>query len=227
MDILKTYKNECSKIVLPLGFKSYKNSFYKITNDVKQTFELRRFRSGWQCTVDFGILPLCYKINNKNDGVSYELGLLDGSRQLWEYNPNDEESIKNSINSLVMYMNEWLIPFFENGKTCVEAYEMICNLEKRVFGQVHMNDYVKYCMALKTGMYDIALLHLKAIEKQWGNAYKDRLENGYLTEEYAKKKKTEFEELRKEISCVSKKDINYIANFITKNEEYSFKVLLS
>lgn len=224
-DLLKIYKDECKKHCSQFGFKSYKNSFYRVINDVKQTFELRRFKYGCRCTVEFGIVPLCYKINSKNDGVGYELGLLDDSKRIWEFNPADAASITQSAFNLAACTINWLIPFFEKGQTSSDAYTVICQLEKKAFGSIHLNDYVKYCMALKIGRYDAALLHLKSIEAQWEKAYNDRVINGYLTDEYAERKKKEFEELRREIRYLSKQDICYIDRFINDNEAHTLKIL--
>jgi len=224
-NLLKIYKDECKKHFSQFGFKSYKNSFYRVTNDVKQTFELRRYKYGFRCTVDFGIVPLCYRITAKNDGVGYELGLLDGSNRMWEYNPDDEVSVVQCACNLASFTSSWLIPFFEKGQTSSEAYSVICQLEKNIFGSIHLNDYVKYCLALKMGRYDTALLHLKSIEAQWEKSYNDRRAYGYLTEEYAQRKKNEFEELRREIRYLSKQDAHYIDRFIDANEAHSLKIL--
>jgi hypothetical protein len=113
------------------------------------------------------------------------------------------------------------------------GYKVITNEEEYFFYVVDynvdtiikMDDYLKYCMALKIGNYYAALLHLRAIEQQWVDAYNEMNERGYMTKEYEEKTKRGLEKFRKEIEMVANQDEQAIRDFIHNNEAYSISNL--
>lgn len=229
MDLfLKTYVEVCKKEFTKYGFKKMGKNFFRVENDVIQNFNLHRSRYGRSCTVEFGIIPLCYKIEKtviKNGLGPYNLRMFEDSMEWWDYDRDSSESIVSCVNELVDYIKKYLIPFFERGNDCFDAYREICILEKSVSkpfkNAISMDDYLKYCMTLKIADYNAALAHLKAIEEQWVDAYNSMNEGGYMTKEYAKNTEEQLKKYRKEIEAISNRDMEYISNFIAENEAYS------
>jgi hypothetical protein len=228
----KTFKEIAKMEFTHYGFKCKGNNFVRVVDDVMQNFNLNLSRSGWSCTVDFGIVPLCYPIEKRNitEGLgAYMLRMFEDNMQWWEFDRKSEISIVNCINELVEYIHKYIIPFFERGRNCSNAYHEICSFEKsksRPFNNsVKMDDYLKYCMALKIGNYYAALLHLRAIEQQWVDAYNEMNERGYMTKEYEEKTKRGLEKFRKEIEMVANQDEQAIRDFIHNNEAYSISNL--
>ena len=84
-----------------------------------------------------------------------------------------------------------------------------------------MPDYWKFCMTLKSGNYELAATHLKAIEQQNVNSYNSMLENGYLSDEDKVRREKRIAELRKEIDSIESHDELYTQRFISENEAYS------
>jgi hypothetical protein len=210
------------------GFKCKGNNFVRVVDDVMLNFNLHMSRSGWSCTIEFGIVPLCYPIEKSNvtGGLGiYNLRMFEGSMEWWNFDRKSEQSIDTCIHQLVMYMHKYLIPFFERGNNCADAYQEMCTLEKLCHNNVRMADYWKYCLALKMGNFDIAQSHLKAVEQQWVDAYNEMNERGYITKEYEEDTKKGLEEYRKEIEMVTKRDEQAIKDFILNNEAYSLSNL--
>lgn len=230
---LKIYTEICKKEFTHYGFKKRgSNNFVRVTNDVMQNFHLNRSQFGYSCTVEFGIIPLCYRIGK--DQVTGGLGvnhlkMFEGSVAWWDYDKKSNESMECCIVEIVNYMKKYLIPFFERGNNCTKAYHEICAFEKSLNNEVFMPDYWKYCMSLKAGDIDQALKHLKAVEQQHMDAFKINKEAfqsmGGISEEYEKDAKEDFRNIRKEIEYITDRDEEYIQAFIHNNEAYSLNNL--
>lgn len=230
---LKTYTEICKKEFAPYGFKKKgSNNFVRVTNDVMQNFHLNRNRFGYSCTVEFGIIPLCYRI--EKDQVTGGLGanhlkMFEGSVEWWDYDQKSNESMECCIMEIVNYMKEYLIPFFEKGINCTKAYHEICAFEIMFYNEVFMEDYWKYCMSLKAGDIDQALKHLKAVEQQKLDAYKINMKafqsTGGASEGYEEGVKEEIGKIQKEIECIANRDEEFIQAFIHDNEAYSLNNL--
>lgn len=85
---LKIYKEYCKDEFEKYGFKRCKNNHYRVVNDVLQTFLLHRSIYGYNCTVEFGITPLCYGIDKDHKcsvGGIYNLRMFEGGVEWWEY----------------------------------------------------------------------------------------------------------------------------------------------
>ena len=60
MDYLtKKYKEKCKELFDGYNFRIYNNNFYRVINDVFQSFNLHKSVSGCDCTVEFGVVMLC------------------------------------------------------------------------------------------------------------------------------------------------------------------------
>ena len=60
--IAKVYKSKFGEVLKPCGFKLYRNTFYRVVNDVMQTVMLIKTRTS--CTIQFSIKPLVWEIND-------------------------------------------------------------------------------------------------------------------------------------------------------------------
>jgi len=185
MDFMKTYQAQCCERFGYLGFKKLGNTHWRVVNDVIQTFHLQRGRGGlsW-CRIQFGITPLCFGFSrnfvwhgcapNFNHTVFPDCTIWQ-----WQYDSKSEESILECIESLIEYIQTFLITYFERGIDCMSAREENLKLFHSMFEQrcaflrdnpwqrqytVSDEEYKKRLsggegecyMALKTGAYAIA-----------------------------------------------------------------------
>lgn len=231
---VQSYKQMFKTIALEYGFKSHKNSFYRVVNDVVQYFVLHKWVPfGRSCTIDFNIYPLCIRVDKSNlSSASYDIIRLLDKPCWWEYNPNNNDNVLEVLREMYIATKEHLIPFFEKATDCASAYEALCSLEKSIYtgipGGIITNDYGKVCFAIKIGAYYKAIEHLKAIEKQNRTIDTQTLDalNQYEKEKYCKRKKEKLNEIIKEIELLDIPDMNYINSFVANNEAYSLSHLI-
>ncbi len=164
-----------------LGFIRYRQSYKRICNDVLQSIVFSRSRSGRECSVEYGICPLCYKMEFPYDGTHdiKKIALLD-SNIIGEYNPQDDQSIKKCLEGIFKYIDRDIIPFFDSAKDCNTAFIqnlalskkewfirsqwvirkrgcLTWNWEKKWNAESLLCDYESRYMALKSGQFDYAL----------------------------------------------------------------------
>lgn len=228
MDIfLQKYKAMCNAEFKKYGFKNYRNNYYRVINDMFQSFSLHRSVSGDICTVEFLIAPLCRtNLNKTSCGVSH-LKNFEGLYSWFDYDKNSEESINDCLSSMLSYMHNYLMPFFEKSSRCKNAYYAICEFEK-ISGCISSDipgyslySGTKALIALKNSDYDTSVKHFKEIEAQHLYAYKKNQEmlGNNLTTEYTEKFNHKMKLLQEKIEHISKHDTNYINNLISVNEE--------
>lgn len=226
---IKRYTANCKELLTPYGFKRCGVNYIRVINDVLQCVGLKKYSGGFDCDVMFEISPLCvpdmFEIHPRLPSGRYILRMFEGM-VLWKFDKNSQESIDFCIDNIMMFMNKYLVPFFEQGIDCKSAYYQICEFEKLAYkNRIRMMDYYKYCMALKFGDYNLALEHIKPFEQGHVNAMESRKANGWLTEEERIEREDKLAKLRKEIELVSIHDIEFIKNFIKENEVKSLKIL--
>jgi hypothetical protein len=129
---LKIYKEECKQAFSANGFKSIGNNHYRVVNDVFQAFHLHRSLYGDHCTLNFGITPLCYGIDQeykRTMGGIYGPDAFEGRDDWWYYDRNSIENMQSCIQTMVSYIQRKILPFFDSGTDCASAYAAICKLE--------------------------------------------------------------------------------------------------
>ena len=167
---LQEYKKVFSPLANKYGFRCYKRSFYRVINDVTQFFVLHRWMPfGRNCTIDFGIYPLCMGIENEDLlTASMNISTLT-AKNWWSYDISDKITMNQVICDMYASVNEYLIPLLERAVDSASAYEELCSIESRIYTDIPegltMSDYAKVCFAVKMGAYNIAIEHLKAIEE--------------------------------------------------------------
>lgn len=248
-DFLKRFKIRCEAEVLQYGFKQKKNVFARIVNDVFQSFyieKLGRYSGERECRIGFSILPLCQKLEAKwaLSGVGiYYLKKFEVSHWMegdgWRYKISSED-ISYCIDEILIYINRYLLPFFERSDSCKTALPEVIALEKlfnenrkeslRRSGmedkagpnaELNLLDSTKYFMALKNGDYDFALKSRQALLQQNVDSYNSMSERGYLMEEDRLRREKSLAELRDEIDHLEIKDIGYFQRLLEENEAYS------
>ena len=238
---IKQYKATCKKEFHKYGFKSYHNNYYRVVNDVFQSFCLQRSVSGMDCTVNFSLVPLCssHEINKLSCNEGGHLKMFEGSYAWFPYDRHSEESMRSCIHSMVDYIHKYLIPYFEKGNSCKNAYAVISEFEAMskpqtvelpVAHEFPLYSHLKFCIALKNGDYILAVNHLEEIKIQWQYAYQHTIkvwkELQYkIDAEYERKMEADMTKLQKQIELISKRDMDYINNFIQSNEQRSLRNL--
>lgn len=249
-DFLKQYKNRCETEVLPYGFKRKKNVFIRVVNDVLQSFyteKLSIYSYGRECRVGFSVLPLCQKLEAERIlggfGVYYlrkfEISHWAEGDDRWRYKSIPED-ISACIDEILIYINKYLLPFFERANSCKAALPEVIALEK-LFNEnrieslklsdiadkagpnaeLNLSDSTKYFMALKSGDYDFALKSRKALLEQNMAVYESVQNNSYMTKEKLHEKEEMLSKLQDEIRHLEEKDWDYFKIIIADNEAYS------
>lgn len=177
MDITKVYFQECKKRYASLGFRRIRQMYARIVNDVMQTFAFKRYSSGRECTVEFGLFPLCQVLECPDIGI-YDLRHFEVPTYFkdWSYDRNSEESMNACVQNICSYIDRYLIPLFTEANCSEKALPALIgldthfhNVRKLSFQQSGEVDQArldwryasllheeKFFMALKCGQYDFA-----------------------------------------------------------------------
>jgi hypothetical protein len=190
----------CQDIFREYGFKRSKNNYWRVVNDVFQSFCLNQFRGGRGFEVEFGIIPLCCAIETEQLSSlsgNYQLSVLSQNRLrqsisnlnranqsatmrvFFGYEVNTIEGIADCMNLLQTCMKEDLLAFFERSTECSSAYREVTLFEASYLPQSELDlltDNTKYFMLLKMESYSLAAQYLEQIKAQNLNAYHSNLE---------------------------------------------------
>ena len=222
MGIENLYRKKCKEIAKVYNFKTYKNAFYRVTNDVFQSFNFHKSVSGSECTVEFSVHPLCVEYDIKKDTAGpCQLGIFEQQTEWFKFQPNNKENMELCTDYIKSYILKFLIPFFEGAKNCQEAYRSICDLELNYYKKdVEYFLYDKFCMALKTGNYDVALAHIFNVKKrsafafeQNKKSYGDNISPDYIAK--MEKKQLKYDSI---ILMLQRNETEKIQDFIYINE---------
>jgi hypothetical protein len=249
-DFLKQYRIKCEAKVLQYGFKRKKNVFARLVNDVLQSFYVEKLSiSPYEraCRVGFSVLPICQKLEIEPILGVYYLRKFEISHCVesdrWRYK-SIPENIGVCVDEILMYINKYLLPFFERANSCKTALPEVIELEKlfnanrleslklsniadnaEPNAELNLSDNAKYFMALKSGNYDFALKSRKALLKQSIAAYQSVQNNKYMTKEKLHEKEEILSKLQVEILHLEEEDWDYFNTIIANNEAYSIERL--
>lgn len=222
---LQNYKRLFNPLAVEHGYRTYSQSYYRVTNDIVKYFVLRRI-SGGSCTVLWSVMPLCLRITKSSltEGM-YEIGSLTGVHNGWEYDPHSEGSMLNVLNEMYAVTRYHLLPLLDSAVNSASAYRLECR-----FDGGSMLSSSKICYAIKMGDYNLAIQHLQALEAQNLEAYMNKMNDmAFLTnvmyEDYVEKFNEKLSRIRYQIERLSIPDMDYISNFVTENEEVSLRSL--
>ena len=171
--LLKTFNRICTQKYKDFGFVRCNSFFARIKGDVIQTFRLKCSQYVPSCTVEFGMFPLCLPQPVYLFAGAYELDKFVIERHeyssVWTFDPDSDESMEKSIESLTSAIDLYLIPFFDRCNDCKSALEELIKLEvlfeenrqktliliggydlAASWDERSLFDYRKYFMALKS-----------------------------------------------------------------------------
>jgi len=232
--LLESYKIECKKILSPYGFKNCGVNHLRLINDVVQYIGLQILSGKRYCRIYFGIRPLCCiksEVHPKFANGDYDLRMFEGYKKAWEYDKKSQESINNCVENIIWYIKTYLLEVFKRGIDCKSGYHEIYNFEQTSYdlakklyleqgkkwedaryikNGIYMNDYRKFCMALKIGDYDLSLEYLTTI-------YNHMLTNGTSEKNILLYKQ--------KIDHITNRNMDFINNFINTNEKEALIVL--
>lgn len=225
---LKRYKQVCKEEFSEYGFKPYRNTHYRVINDVFQSFCLHRSIYGKNCTVEFGIFPLSYGYPLQKDSCrGDQLKDFDDSRTWFEYDNRSEITIEKCLAEMLVYMKKYLMPFFERAIDCKSAYQEICNFERKHYHEgCILFDARKLYMSLKNGDYENATIHVKAHIKHTKEVCAEKKEAfGEISPEYEKKIRISLEKDNKMLEHILNNDRAFIENLLAENERRNLESL--
>ena len=226
MDISKVYFQECNARYVPLGFRSTRRTYARILNDVMQTFTFKRYSSGCECTVEFGVFPLCQVIKYPEYG-HYNLCNFEVLTYYadWSYDKNSEDSVNACVKDICGYIDRYLLPLFTEANCSEKALPALIGLDTYIqnvrqakYRQKRMKDRAKFdwryasllhtekfFMALKCGQYDYAREAAQVLiptrRPEYAQLYQSIVEH------------------------LDAGDIEYVENILDKNEKESLKNL--
>lgn len=121
-----------------LGFKKSKNYYYRVLKDMLQLFEIEN-KTGPECVVNFGLVPVAMGIQHLGFQGFYLLNLSDGnSYSGWTYDFKSKNSYERCTDEIAKSMEKDLFPFFERASNSQNALRELVSLEQQQHS-VHMN----------------------------------------------------------------------------------------
>lgn len=207
---------------MELGFKSYRKNFYRVVNDVFQSFQLHKSVLGSECTIEFVVAPLCLgdSIHKAYCGPDH-IKNFENDYSWFQYDKNDKSSMDSCVDEIIGYMKKYLIPYFQLCDNSKQAYFATCDFQKNNYRNgIFLADSRLFYMALKANLYDKSIEHLIAQRNHAENAYKINKENagGCLSSEYEKRMQNKIEKINYQIKMVLEHNLEYIQKHIHENE---------
>lgn len=229
MDYLtKIYKERCKAEFGSLGFKPYRNYFYRVINDMFQSFHLHKSVIWFGgVAIEFIATPLCAGRSIKKDLCgSTHLKMFEGDYSWFPCDKNSVSDVNYHIEIIMEYMKKYLIPYFHECENSKGAYYATYDFQNKNYRQgVFHADYYLFCMALKAELYDRALEHLIARKKHIENAYKVNTASWGYDPAYEDKINKKLEEVDYQMKMISERNFEYIRNFIDENESIALSNL--
>jgi len=167
----KTYKECCKRQFGPQGFKNANLTFWRVVNDVVQSFYIWCNRAGNRCFLNFGITPLA--TGEGAGGLFPATAFPQIANFWWDFNKTSEQSVQICVSEVMQFLQQYVIPYFQRGIDCGSAFIENQNLYKNLRERKTQNGdedekphkvvggFAEYCMALKTRNWEFAKLYLK------------------------------------------------------------------
>ena len=242
---IKKYIERCNAETAAYGFRRKKNTFVRVINDVMQSFTLKKYKFGQMYTIEFGVIPLCIKIEHFDLG-SYNLRSFEVDATLgdWKHDNSSYESIDQCIDELISNIKNHLIPFF-NLAVCSKTalpqiilIEELFNKNRIEFLKMHniqnkrktsetynVLDRVKFYMAIKNGDYCFALKNRQELLANNIKSYQSSQNYLFMTQGKLKERKVRIEKIKFEIEQLENNNQKYFQEQIDDNEKKSKKFL--
>jgi hypothetical protein len=230
--LLSQYKIRLRNELTEYGFRLYQKTFFRVINDIVQMLVLNK--NGHGCIIEYGIMPLCYPCDEPAclHGGRYTIGRRSNNMApWWVFFENTPTQIDPLVDRMIDLLREDTVPFFDRAVDSCSAYAEIIKLEKEIYPQVILNDYVKVCLCIKNSDFENAKTHMAAIVSQNESAISANIANlerrGDLRElaEYKSKFLPMLEQNKAKLDRISLPDIDYCRKLIEDNEERSREFL--
>jgi hypothetical protein len=216
-----------------MGFIRYQNTYYKIVNDIVQSFILIKMDD--ECKLAVDILPLCLGHDFKKWGFLYhQIGIGNYGfdyDKWWEYR-DDSEDIHRVVNDICKVCNKYLLDFFDSISDCNKYYEFITGYEEKYMGGVfHRPDEIY--ASLKSGFYEKAINHINIMNRKNSKIGSENLK---IMKHEKKHSSEDIETYEKEMeeslsfyegvkSLIVNQNYDSINRLLAKNEEFSENTL--
>ncbi len=198
--LTRIYQKQFQEVLFPLGFKSYKNFFFRIINDVVQIIALKK--NYYECTIEFAINPLCFWSEASfSTFVGYSISILrEGQMKGWDWRFQksalldkmngeariiafDNTDLNWIVEDMLRIIKTELIPIFTKATTCEAALSELECYEKHAYGKVLFLpiSHSTYYFYIKTGDFEKAREYLRELltgfNEQSGNVHQSKEES--------------------------------------------------
>ena len=187
--ITQAYKTKFKERLSPEGFSLYRNTFYKVVNDVLQTLMLTNH--GSEYTVCFFITPLYLGVRDlyiEGFGIHEfrEKNIFDSEKRWRNFNiftglKLSDEEIDSAVSEMLSIVVSHVLPTFERGVDWKSGYDEMRIVEKQIFGKrpysPHHGSYYKH---IKAGEYEEAIAdaqHFISSNVGWKEVFTPQLEH--------------------------------------------------
>ena len=229
---VKTYKEYCKRQFGPLGFKNKDLTYWRIINDVVQSFYIWHDRPGNMCFLNFGVTPLA--TGEGAGGTFPATAFPQMNKYWWDFDKSSEKSVQICVNEIVEFLQQYVVPYFDRGFDSRTAFEENQKMYRTLYDRKVKNGYAdkkhseiyggfaEYCMALNLRNWEFAKQYLK-----------DMLANyreGLMSEEakdiqYAKIMSDRIEQHSDWLAHIEQHDEEFVRQFIETNERKSLEAL--
>lgn len=251
--ISQFFLQRCKTELTQIGFVRDKSTYARIVGDVLQSLTFKCFRSGRECTVEFGIVPLCLKPEWPGMGT-YDLSKYDVEHYGgWKFDNKSEASIDCCVARIMTMIEKELIPLFQRTRSCEAALYELIKLDEifeanrqEVLRRKNYSDKAepfeqncfvmpeKCYMALKANDFSIAekclTIQIRTQEEILLRE-KNMLNNtgdsdwGSFLKSRIPRREEKLEFMRNILSQVQRQDISRFRKEMEQNEEYSRQAL--
>jgi len=187
--ITKVYKSKFKEVLSPYGFRTFRNSFYRIVNDVVQVIRLDK--SADSCTIEFNIWPLSEGIVDLSSWRGYNISELRSGKvrgRHWQFEKfsqyaknrqgiyetlvADDGDIEDIVDDMLLVITSCVVPIFEKAIDCNSALEEIKKHDIYVYGEkiAAVYDSRRHWWYIKIGNYEKAMQGLTSIIEQHQSA---------------------------------------------------------
>lgn len=239
ISIVKIYHNVFDEKYKALGFLKKGTTFFRLNGDIFQSFNLKKYTRVPECTIEFGVFPLCHSTPIYLDCGGYELDCFHvynihrAEDILWRYAPSSEDSITQAMQSMSESIQNHVIPFFDKCNDCASTFNQLYELEKlfevnrlkrlELVGsidraepfefRISFNNHLYY-MAMKTENWDFLRRYLCAFRDSY-LAGSESPENQFQKDKLQKAAQEQADLL----SHLDSGDFDFFRNMVKTNEE--------
>lgn len=224
----KIYRQHFSEIFLPMGFKTYRNAFYRLCDGVVQVFNLRTYSFNNDCDFCFRLIPTSSAMDEfylEDDGIS-RLRPEPNCVYWW----TRKELLNTNFAEPLELTLKYVKSFFERGIDAKSAYLTKMDIEMTLYKRVyHYSGYYWY-FALQMKDYDKALQYKLALYEFNKDSYEEKLNDDERSEEVKNRIRKERAELESSIQKLECRDPEYIASLekmVAENEKKTMEFLES